>query len=218
MSTDPVEDLPLAHRLALAYAPAGARAATLTLLALDDRLAAILRQRTEAILAQIKLAWWRDRLNEDAADWPLGEPLLARLTDWPGDKRRLVALVDGWEALMAEHLDHSSMEEFARGRSAAWSALSSALGASSAAPEAERAACEWAMADLVMNLGEGDERERALGLARSLSWRTARLPRALRPLAVLHGLARRALARGGSELLDGPGASLAALRIGVYGR
>jgi phytoene synthase len=40
----------------------------------------------------------------------------------------------------------------------------------------------------------------------------------LRPLAVLSGLARRSLARGGSPLLDGPGAMLLAVRLGIAGR
>ena len=116
MPTDPVEDLPLVQRLALSYAPARARADTLTLLTLDNRLSGILRQRGETIIAQIKLAWWRDRLGELPANWPTGEPLLARLADWSGDTQALVPLVDGWEAILAENLDAPRIDEFATGR------------------------------------------------------------------------------------------------------
>jgi phytoene synthase len=44
------------------------------------------------------------------------------------------------------------------------------------------------------------------------------LPRALRPLTVLAGLALRSLARGGAPLLDGAGATLLAVRLGIAGR
>jgi phytoene synthase len=40
----------------------------------------------------------------------------------------------------------------------------------------------------------------------------------LRPLTVLAGLARRSLARGGAPLLDGSGAILVAMRLGITGR
>ena len=212
------EDLPLVQRLALSYAPAAARHHMVTLLALDARLAGILRQQSETIITQIKFAWWRDRLTEDRAKLPGGEPLLARLSTWPGDTRALVPLVDGWEAMLAETLDQQAIEDFASGRAGGWAALSGSLAASDAGPEAERTAREWAIADLALHLGPGEERDAATSFARSLPWRAARLPRALRPLAVLHGLAKRALARGSGELLDGPGAMLVALRIGASGR
>ena len=96
--------------------------------------------------------------------------------------------------------------------------LAAGLGVPGDAAEAERAAGEWALADLALHLGEGEERDRAMETTRSRPWRPARLPRLLRPLAVLHGLTRRAIARRGDELLDGPGAALLALRIGVSGR
>ena len=38
------------------------------------------------------------------------------------------------------------------------------------------------------------------------------------PLAVLAGLGRRALRRGGGPLLDGRAAALLALRLGMFGR
>jgi hypothetical protein len=44
------------------------------------------------------------------------------------------------------------------------------------------------------------------------------LPRTLRPLTVLTGLARRSLGRGGAPLLDGPRAALLAMRLGIAGR
>ena len=218
MASDPLQDLPLVHRLALAYAPARAREATLTLMLLDERLAGILRQKSEIIIAQIKLAWWRDRFGEDPAQWPAGEPLLARLSRWAGDTRELAALVDGWEALLAETFGEAQVGQFAQGKARLWRALAAGIGAGDAAEETGRAAAEWAIADLALNLRGGEDGAVAIEYAQRQVWRKPRLPRTLRPLAVLHGLAARALARGSTDLLDGPGASLAALRIGLSGR
>ena len=47
------------HRLALAYAPAEARPAWAGLLALDARLAGVVRAAREPVLGQLRLAWWR---------------------------------------------------------------------------------------------------------------------------------------------------------------
>ena len=87
-------------RLALAYAPRTARPAWLAVLALDQRLAGIVRSAREPLLAQIKLAWWRERLAEPVARWPQGEPLLSALAAWDGQAAALVALVAGWEAVL----------------------------------------------------------------------------------------------------------------------
>lgn len=207
-------DLPLVQRLALTYAPARAREKVLALLILDHRFATILRQGGEPVIAQIKLAWWRERLGEDPASWPAGEPLLEAVRDWPGGAAVLVPLVDGWEALLAEDLTLSAIEEFAAGRAAAWQALAPE-GYGEAAGQVARA---WALADLALNLGKDSEAGAARRLALTGRSRAVRLPRSLRPLAVLHGLARRALARESGDMLDGPAAGLVALRIGLFGR
>ena len=219
MSSEFLEDLPLAQRLALSYAPRRAREDTLTLFALDARLGGILRNRGEVIIAQIKLGWWRDRLSDDPANWPGGEPLLARLARWSGDTRRLLPLVDGWEALLAERLDQVRIDEFAHGRAIAWSTLGAGLGAAGAdLPRIGQAAREWALTDLSLHLGKAEEASLARAAALEQDWTARRLPRALRSLSVLNGLARRALRRNATELLEDPGAAMLALRIGLTGR
>ncbi|MCL6251975.1 hypothetical protein M3P36_13090 [Altererythrobacter sp. KTW20L] len=207
-------DLPLVQRLALSYAPARARGNELALLMLDHRLATILRQGGEPVIAQIKLAWWRERLGEHPDAWPAGEPLLEALRRWPAPLATLAPLVDGWEALLADELTLSGIEEFAAGRAAAWQALAPADQASAAGQVAR----EWALADLAMHLGKEGEAGAARRLVLTGPSRAVRLPRALRPLAVLHRLARRAIERDSSDMLDGPGAGLVALRIGLFGR
>lgn len=214
MPDAPIHTLPLAQRLALSYAPASARAGVLALLLLDQRLAAVLRQGGEPVIMQIKLAWWRGRLGETPDAWPTGEPVLAALRHWPADLSQLLPLVNGWEALLAEDLTMAGIEEFAQGRALAWSALVPA-GQGAAVTAAARA---WALGDLALNLGQGDEAEAARRLALAGKGQIVRLPRAVRPLAVLGALTRRTLERGQGELLDGPLAGLIALRIGLTGR
>jgi len=195
---------PLA-RLALAYAPAGARDRWLTLLALDARLAGVVRTAREPMLAQIKLAWWRERLAGDPAGWPKGEPLLARLAGW-ADPAGLAPLVDGWEALLAEPPVDAAT--FAAGRATALTVLARELGSDPAL--VEPFAHDWALADLAL--------ESEASAIAPVPPASGSLPRTLRPLAVLAGVTRRAAARGGAPALYPPGAWLTAVRIGLFGR
>ena len=201
-------------RLALAWAPRHARPATLALFALDTRLAGFLRRGTEPLPVQMRLAWWRDTLGAPPSAWPRGDPLLDELRTWAAPEG-LVALVDGWEGLLAETLDREAITGFALGREQAWSALAREVGATRAEPGAPARA--WALADLAANLSAPEERRRVLEAAGPLHFA---LPgeRALRPLAVLGGLGRRALRHGGVPLLDGRTAALVALRLGMLGR
>ena len=218
MSPDPlVELLPVHLRLALSYAPVRARALTLGLFALDCRLAGIVRGTREPLLGQVRLAWWRDRLGEKPEAWPEGEPVLAVLRLWGAETGALSALVDGWESLLGDPpLDGDALERFADGRANAFGALARLLQADP--DEAMRAARGWALVDLSGKLGDPSERSAARELADQLDWRRSRLPRSLRPLAMLHGLARRAMLRGEGELLAGGAAGLVALRLGLLGR
>lgn len=208
-------DLPVLQRLALAYAPANAREPTLALLALDTRLAAILRAAREPMLAQLRLAWWREQLRTDPATWPRGEPLLAALQSWARQRDALVGLVDGWEALTgATPLPAAALDTLADARSRAFAALAELVGADRDRDAAARLGRNWALIDLAARLSHPEERQAARALADAQDRRGARLSRAMRPLAVLHGLA----ARGGASGEASPATLLAALRIGLLGR
>lgn len=210
-----IETLPPPQRLALAYAPRRLRGATLGLLALDAHLAALVRRTREPLLGQARLAWWRERLEEPAERRPHGDPLLDLLAVWQGHEAGLIALVDGWEHLLGPALDGLAISAFAEGRAAAFGALAGLAGESD---EAGVAGKRWALADLAAHLGNPEEKARALDAAAALGRRAIPLSRALRPLAVLDGLARRSLANGGAPLAHGPLAALAALRLGIVGR
>ena len=202
------------NRLALSHAPVRARPATLALLVLDERLAAVLRVRREPIAAQLRLAWWRDVLAQPAAEWPRGEPVLDALRGWR-DPTGLTALATGWEALLTESLTAAVIAEFVDGRAQGFACLVRELGVARV-DDAAAAARLWALADLAAHLSDGEERALVVEQGRGLTLPV--LPASLRSLAVLGGLGAAALRKGGAPLLDGPGSTLLALRIGLSGR
>lgn len=207
-----IAELPIERRLALAYAPGGARRLTLGLLALDQRLAAVLRQAREPLLGQLRLSWWRDQLRGGPGALPEGEPLLALLGEWGQRLGDLAELVDGWEGLLGDTPDFAG---FARARGQGWAALAEALGYPDAGEAAARAGKQWALAELAIRVGDPAEREAVLTLIDAEQWSKSALPRALRPMTVLHGLALRS--KGRSELLSGPVSALVAARLGLLG-
>lgn len=213
-----LESLPLPLRLALSYAPRDARRETLVLLALDTRLAAIVRGDGEAIIAQLKLAWWRDRLAENPENWPAGEPLLSALSDWRGNLEALGELVDGWEGLLVESLGPAQVRAFAAARGTSWQTLADGLGGKGDPETVAQAGQRFALADLALHLGDPAERDVALHQLAQLQAGRVKLNRQMRPLAVLNALTQRALKQGSGELLDGPAAMALAMRVGITGR
>ena len=142
--------------------------------------------------------------------------MLARLSGWEGTEQ-LVALVDGYEALLSDALGSAAARSFASGRGRLWAVTARAAGLEQAAGEAARAGALVAYADLAANVAS--EEERAVVVATATEVRPPRsLPRGLRPLQVLAGLADRALARGGVDPASGAGAYLRAIRVGLLGR
>jgi hypothetical protein len=96
--------LPPPANLAVAYMPVAFRPAFALLLQLDMRFADIVRKAREPMIAQIKLAWWRDAFAAEPALRPKGEPLLQALGAC-GDvilPSALEDLVSAWELLLGE--------------------------------------------------------------------------------------------------------------------
>ena len=184
------------------------------MLALDLRLGEILRSGREPIARQLRLAWWRDTLGKPASEWPRGEPSLDVLRAWR-DPSALAALPIGWEALLAEELTPAAIAQFLDGRAEGFACLARELDGDP--DDAAAAGRWWALADLAANLSNDAERRLAIQYAADLP-RLPLLPRALRSLAVMARLGKAALARGGGPLLDGPRATLLALRTGLTGR
>jgi len=214
------EILPLPQRLALNYARPPLRDPATALFALDARLGELVSKANEPLLAQLRLAWWRDELGKPAADRAKGDPVLDGLeASWDGEEPALSALVDGWERLVGDApLPEEAIVAFAEGRAGTFAALARLAQRPDAASAAYRAGKVWALADFAARVTDREERAAAVRSASDAGGQAVGLPRALRPLAILHGLSIRAVARGGGLLVAGRRDVLTALRLGMFGR
>jgi 15-cis-phytoene synthase len=100
VNTAPETGLTAPEMLAIAYAPKVARPQIRWLLQFDQRQRQVLERAREPLIAQMRLAWWRDMLAKPAAEWPKGEPLfaeLAELDDIEALKQAALRLVDATE-------------------------------------------------------------------------------------------------------------------------
>ncbi|HEX7709754.1 MAG TPA: hypothetical protein VF418_02340 [Sphingomonadaceae bacterium] len=191
---------------------------TLALLAFDARLGQAVRQASEPIMGQMRLAWWNEQLRLEADRRERSDELVAALDALAGMRGALHALVDGWELLLGETLDRPAVEAFVAARAGAFVGLARLLATPDSAATVLAAGRCWALADLAAGLGEGGERAGVLALGAEEPHVPIRLSRALRPLAVLAGLGRASLANGGAPLLRGRRAALRAIRLGLTGR
>lgn len=185
--------------LILTYAPPAGRAALAALLALDDALALLLRTTREPAIGQIRLAWWRERLEGLDTGPPPAEPVLLGIAASGVPGASLTPIVDGWEVLIEERLDGDALARFGAGRGALFVAAGKAMGAVGD-PLAE-AGQGWALADLARHLGEPGEAAEALAMAAPLlaAATAARWSREGRSLGAMAHLARHDLALAPGE-------------------
>ena len=212
MDRVPDSDLPNWAPLVLAYAREPLRSAIDALLRFDRRLARIVATATEPTLAQIRLAWWRDELRKERENSapPPSDPLLAGLLfSWANDVSPVIGLIDGWEALLEEQpWDENALEQFARGREGAFGGLARIAGHEGAVEASSAHGRCWAKADLALM---------RVGAPVTDIPNLPPLPKDLRSLAVIGGLARRSLIRGGKPLFGDRLSPLAALKLGIFG-
>ena len=213
-------ELALAPRIALGWTTDPVRTVLVPLFTLDERLARIVATVREPLLAQMRLAWWRDRLGEAPASRPTGDPALDAIGAlWQGEEAALIALVDGWEELLGEApLSERAFERFAAGRGAGFAACARRAGQGEYAPAAEAAGARFALGDCFAHLSDAVERDRVRAAAAGLRTPRDRLPRSLRPLTILGGLGARVLRRGEGPLFGDRGSALLATRLGIWGR
>lgn len=190
---------PLAHpaphperELALTYAPIDRRASLAALLGLDEALAALLRSTKEPAIAQIRLAWWRERLAELDFAAPPAMPVLESLASDVVARgiagKRLVGIVEGWEVLIeADRLDRDALLAFADKRGGGLFAVAAELLGARAEPMAGQG---WAIADLASHLTAPDEAALARRMATEWLNRPWRWPRRTRALGALAAIAR----------------------------
>lgn len=181
-----------AQRLALAYAPRGARPALAALFALDAALAGALRLGRDPMVRELRLTWWYEALQRLDHAPPPSEPLLQALAAavLPAGVRgaELAALSDGWDVLLnPDPLSSAGLLAYAEGRGALFPLAARLLGA--AGEGLARQGQGWALAELAAHASDPQEAAAARALALPLLARRPRWPRALRPLAMLAALA-----------------------------
>jgi phytoene synthase len=190
--------------LSLSYAPGSTRSGLAAMVALDATLGKLLRTTRDPALGQIRLAWWRERLEALDMLPPPAEPVLQGLAAHvlPAGVRgaELVAIVTGWEVLMEEEaLSVEALERYSAGRGQMF-VLGGRVLRTTVKDPLVPAGQGWALADLARNLEDAGEAEMARALAKPLlhdatSRRWSRNARALgamahlawRDLAVPHG-------------------------------
>jgi 15-cis-phytoene synthase len=213
-----IEEFPAILRLALAYAPRSAKPACAALLALDRQLGSIARTSSEPMLAQLRYAWWRDSLAGAGGSPGRGNAVLDAAGAWGERRADLIALVDGWEALVtAENLVDGALR-LADARANAVAALAALLVQSGDGGAAALAGRQWALADLVQNLSAGPARDELRQALVEISVQSLPLPRALRTFAILATLARRQAAQPDNKIEPGPAVLLSIVRTGLFGR
>jgi 15-cis-phytoene synthase len=159
------------RQLALNYAPANERARLAAVFALDETLGHLVATHREAMLGQIRLAWWREQLL--SADEP-ASPIAQLLA--PTDRHILSALADGWAILLDPlPLGEDQLRDYARLRGGTIFGIMGPDAVVSALGEG------WALADFAYRCSDRETAERALVLAAEMLD-----PRALRSLSRAH--------------------------------
>ncbi|TNE45595.1 MAG: hypothetical protein EP321_05670 [Sphingomonadales bacterium] len=185
------------QRLVLAAAGKGAPRAE-TIIALDNECARIAVVAKEPLMAQIRLAWWRDGLIAREAVPAHRSPImdaLREIDDFEASREALVAIIDGWEELILwDGADAADMlERYAAGRGRGlFAALHPA--------HAERSAHWgrlWALWDLSGHLGDEALGQKCIGQGHVLLEQDRDLPGARLPrmLAMLAGAAHHDVSR-----------------------
>ena len=204
------------QRVLIAAAGRAAGRAT-CLFTLDNACAQVARSAHEPVMAQIRLAWWRDGLLAETAQPQHRSPemdALRALDGFAGMRPHLVAMVDGWEELILfDGADPDAMlSAYARGRGGGlFAAFDPASGG-----HGESAGRIWALWDLAGHLSDADLSAQAIALARDALCTPTCLPRML---AMMAAVARRDIARGMGAPADlTPGLYLRLLRAQLFRR
>lgn len=176
------------------YAPSAIRAAMHAVNAFDLELAQVVRTTTEPMLGEIRLAWWRERLQSIASDAPVpGQPVIRSLAAHVIPRRLQPVDLEPLEDAALALLDDDIAKHVALRGDTLFDALLR-LVAIRPDEELRAKACQagrlWAATQLVLS-----GREEVRGLAESLAAETPLKapPGPSRPVFALAALARRDL-------------------------
>lgn len=183
--------------------------------ALDTNLGKTVLGTTEPLIAQIRLAWWRDTLNNLPSLGRDNNPLVDLLrSGWGSDASELIELVDAWESLLS---NPKQPMLFVTGRAAFTESIARKINCHSHVAGANLNGQLWAYADLA-NFSDEQTRRWAVENGTKVPHIPSLSTPALRPLRVLGGLARRSLERGGEPMLGDRISPLIAFRLAVFGK
>ncbi len=110
------------HHLAISYANPVLKPVLERLLSFDQRLAEIVLMAKEPLIAQMRLAWWREQLSKPVSQRPQGEPWLIALAalDYASQEavhRGAFCLIEAWEYLLSDdNWDEALLRAFAKAR------------------------------------------------------------------------------------------------------
>ena len=207
--------LPLEQQLALAHSTGEVTAMLESVLQFDNRLARFVSKANEPIVTQLRLAWWRDQLNKPISERPSGDTILDALSaHWEGREAVLVALVDGWEALLGEP---PLPDDVFAGLCAARAACFGGIVPQASIDDAKALGLSWAYADFIARTSDEQERAHLVDLAKQAAPGMGKLKFRYRSLTVLGRLGARAIEQGGSPLLGRRRDALLVTRIGLLG-
>jgi phytoene synthase len=209
-----VAELDRDRLLALSYVPARVRPAVEALWRLDATLAAVLTAGRDPLISQIKLAWWRDALEQLDSALPPAEPALeavvAHVLPLGVTGAELSAMETGWTILLTpDPLTPEELDRFAWARGGLLFRYTARL-LGGEAGQVEAGGEAWSLIDLARHSGSEADAEAAVAAAAERRW--GRWPSALRPLGMLAVLAHRD-AEPGKPRWEEPGAPGRMLRM-----
>lgn len=182
--------------LALTYVPARHRAAIAALWGVDAAMGDVLRTTSDPLLGQIRLAWWRERLEELDRGVVPAEPRLqavaGELIPRGISGRDVAALESGWLRLFDDFpWDLATVEGIWFRGQHLFGLAAKALGAPK--QDIETAGGLWALVDAARHCSDGLSRSLLMTQAISLGTGLAgcKFPAELRPLSILAALAWR---------------------------
>ena len=180
--------------LALTYVPLRSRGALAALFAVDRAMGDVVRTTREPMLGPIRLAWWRERLEELGSAGAPAEPRLQaverELLSRGIEGTEVAALEVGWAALLEDFPWHLSTIDAVRARGRVLFAIGGVLlGADS--EELRAAGGVWAVVDCARHCSDRESRRTLLREAKLLAepMMGLRYPAAARPLSMLGALA-----------------------------
>lgn len=184
------------EQLCLAYAPANMRPYYAALLGFDAALGQAFKATNEVGLIQIRLAWWRDQLEESTVREPVIVGLHDMIRTHDVSVAALTRVIDGWAMLLDDPpYDDATLLEYARLRGGSLFAIAAQL---SGAAINDEDGIGWALTDFARHCSRPETAVRAMALARNhLSDNmAATLPKPMRSFAILTRFAQSDCQRG----------------------